>query len=119
MVSIGALARLAGTTARAFRHYHEVGLLPEPRRRPNGYRDYDLGDAVRLLRIRRLTGLGLSLPEVAAALGQTAAADAAGLREVLQALDGELARQEDAIRARRRELAGLLARNGDPAAPRR
>ncbi|MEQ3553652.1 WhiB family transcriptional regulator [Pseudonocardia nematodicida] len=32
------LAELAGTTVRAVRHYHEVGLLDEPARRANGYK---------------------------------------------------------------------------------
>ncbi|SDC88158.1 DNA-binding transcriptional regulator, MerR family [Geodermatophilus telluris] len=123
MVSIGALARLAGTTTRAIRHYHEVGLLPEPRRRPNGYRDYDLRDAVRLLRVRRLADLGLSLPEVTAALRDDpaaevpAAVDGTALRASLSALDAELARQEESIRARRRELAALLAGDTDPSRP--
>jgi hypothetical protein len=41
-----------------------MGLLPEPERRPNGYREYGLRDAIVLARIRRLTELGLSLDEV-------------------------------------------------------
>jgi len=36
---------------------HRVGLLPEPARTPNGYREYSLRDAVELARVRRLTGL--------------------------------------------------------------
>ncbi len=35
---IGEIAALVGLTTRAIRHYHHVGLLPEPARRPNGYR---------------------------------------------------------------------------------
>jgi DNA-binding transcriptional MerR regulator len=116
MVTIGTLARLAGTTTRAVRHYHDIGLLPPPRRRANGYRDYGLDDAVRLLRIRRLVDLGLSLPEVTAALVVDPAGES-GLRESLQALDAELAQQEELLRARRREIAGLLDRGGDLAVP--
>lgn len=112
MVTIGILARLAGTTTRAVRHYHEIGLLPQPRRWANGYRDYALDDAVRLLRIRRLVDLGVSLPEVAAAL-EADPSEGTGLRECLQALDAELARQQEFLRARRAELAALLARDGD------
>jgi DNA-binding transcriptional MerR regulator len=116
MVTIGTLARLAGTTARAVRHYHDIGLLPQPRRRANGYRDYGLHDAVRLLRIRRLADLGLSLPEVSAALAADPTGET-GLQESLQALDAELARQEELLRARRREIAELLDRGGDLAVP--
>ncbi len=31
-VKIGDAAAFAGTTPRAIRHYHEIGLLPEPER---------------------------------------------------------------------------------------
>ncbi|MFE1561061.1 MerR family DNA-binding transcriptional regulator, partial [Streptomyces sp. NPDC058734] len=37
---IGEIAALVGVSTRAVRHYHHVGLLPEPERRPNGYRAY-------------------------------------------------------------------------------
>lgn len=30
------LARLAGTTVRTLRHYHQIGLLDEPRRSAGG-----------------------------------------------------------------------------------
>lgn len=102
---IGELAALTGTTPRAVRHYHRIGLLPEPPRQPNGYRAYGLRDAVRLAHIRRLTALGLSLDEARGVL-----TDESGnsLVEVLQDLDAELARQEDAIRRRRERLTELL-----------
>ncbi|WP_084195160.1 MerR family DNA-binding transcriptional regulator [Streptosporangium amethystogenes] len=32
------LGSLAGVTVRALRHYHQVGVLDEPPRGPNGYR---------------------------------------------------------------------------------
>ncbi|EED6225780.1 MerR family DNA-binding transcriptional regulator, partial [Salmonella enterica subsp. enterica serovar Haifa] len=44
------LARLAGVTVRALRHYHQVGILAEPERRSNGYREYDVHDLIRVLR---------------------------------------------------------------------
>ena len=56
---IGEIAALIGVTPRAVRHYHHLGLLPEPVRRSNGYREYGIRDAVLLARIRRLTELGL------------------------------------------------------------
>ncbi|WP_406252349.1 MerR family transcriptional regulator [Streptomyces atratus] len=102
---IGEIAALVGVTSRAIRHYHHVGLLPEPGRRSNGYRVYSVRDAVVLARIRRLTELGLGLDEVRDVL-----ADAAGreLMDVLAELDADLARQESGIRERRRRLARLL-----------
>ena len=40
MITIGQLARYAGVTIKAVRHYHKVGLLPEPERDHSGYRRY-------------------------------------------------------------------------------
>ncbi|WP_235870536.1 MerR family transcriptional regulator [Rhodococcus xishaensis] len=62
---IGQLATVAGTTTRTVRHYHRLGLLEEPRRRPNGYREYTVSDAVRLMRIRWLATSGVPLGSVA------------------------------------------------------
>ncbi|MFG2889372.1 MerR family transcriptional regulator [Streptomyces sp. NPDC048248] len=104
---IGELAALAGVSTRAVRHYHQVGLLPEPVRRANGYRDYGLRDAVALARVRRLTELGLGLEEVRDVLADDAGRE---LRDVLVELDADLARQEEAIRTRRSRLAALLRR---------
>ena len=46
------LAKLAGVTVRTLRHYHAIGLLDEPPRQANGYRDYRPEDLLRVLRIR-------------------------------------------------------------------
>lgn len=104
---IGELAATVGLSTRAVRHYHHRGLLPEPPRRPNGYRDYGLRDVVVLARIARLTELGLSLDEVRDALADDRGHD---LHELLVELDGELARQEERIRDRRTRLASLIER---------
>ncbi|MCX4677577.1 MerR family transcriptional regulator [Streptomyces sp. NBC_01433] len=102
---IGEFAALVGVTSRAVRHYHHIGLLPEPARRANGYRAYSVRDAVRLARIRRLTELGLALDEVRDVLADDAGRE---LSEVLGELDAEPARQERAIQERRHRLAALL-----------
>ena len=54
---IGQLAALAATTTRTIRHYHAIGLLPEPERDESGYRRYGAEHLVRLIRIRRLRSL--------------------------------------------------------------
>ncbi|MFD5160207.1 MerR family transcriptional regulator [Streptomyces hawaiiensis] len=110
---IGELAAVVGVTTRAVRHYHQLGLLPEPLRRANGYREYGLRHAVVLARIRRLTELGLGLAEVRDVLADDAGKD---LVEVLTELDEDLARQEEALRERRARLRSLLdAEGGVPA----
>lgn len=103
---IGELAALAGISTRAVRHYHQLGLLPEPRRLANGYREYGLREAVELTRIRRLTELGLSLEEIRDVLADDLGRE---LREVLSELDADLAKQEREIGERRARLAQLLA----------
>ena len=102
---IGELAGLVGISTRAIRHYHRVGLLPEPARKANGYREYSLRDGVELARVRRLTELGLSLDEVGDALAGDAGRD---LIDILRELDASLARQEADLRRRRTRLAQLL-----------
>ena len=102
---IGELASLIGISTRAIRHYHRVGLLPEPPRKANGYREYSLRDAVELARVRRLTELGLSLDEVGDALAIDADRD---LAEILRELDADLARQEADLGQRRARLAQML-----------
>src|SRR5690242_6098882 len=106
---IGELADLVGISTRAIRHYHDVGLLAEPARKANGYREYSLRDAVELARVRRLTELGLSLDEVGDALAGDAGRD---LAEILRELDADLARQEADLRQRRARLAELLRQAG-------
>lgn len=39
-LTIGHLAAHTGVTVRAIRHYHHIGLLPEPERDASGYRRY-------------------------------------------------------------------------------
>ncbi|MEU6259152.1 MerR family transcriptional regulator [Streptomyces sp. NPDC047043] len=106
---IGELAAAVGVTTRTVRHYHHQGLLPEPKRLGNGYRDYTLRHAVVLARIRRLTELGLGLAEVRDVLADDAGKD---LAEVLAELDEDLARQEAAIRERRARLKALREADG-------
>lgn len=108
---IGELSQLVGVTTRAVRHYHHIGLLPEPDRTANGYRHYQLPDVVRLFRIRRLVELGLNLDEVADTL---AGDDGRELREILLELDADLVAQERNIRDRRERIASLLEAEGDP-----
>lgn len=64
------VAKLAGVTVRTLRHYHSIGLLPEPPRSANGYREYGALDLARLLRIKRLAGLGFPLSRIGEMLGQ-------------------------------------------------
>ncbi|HVV24657.1 MAG TPA: MerR family DNA-binding transcriptional regulator [Pseudonocardiaceae bacterium] len=107
MLRIGEVAELAGVSTRTIRHYHQIGLLPEPARMANGYRGYELRDVVVLLRVRRLAELGLRLDEVGGVLADDKGRE---LRDILVELDADLAEQERRIRLRRQRIAELLAR---------
>lgn len=107
---IGELAALAGVSARAVRHYHASGVLPEPERRSNGYRDYGAADLIRLLRVVRLARLGLTLAEVRSALdGQQ------DLRALLADVVDDIEEQQASLDRRRRELVALI--ESDDAVP--
>jgi DNA-binding transcriptional MerR regulator len=98
----GALAARTGVSVDTLRHYEAVGVLPAPRRSPNGYREYPVAAIARGALVRRAVARGFSLRELAAVLR---ARDAGGspCRRV-RALAGEkLVRMEA-------ELADLAAR---------
>ncbi|WP_432119605.1 MerR family transcriptional regulator [Streptomyces sp. bgisy032] len=97
------LAELAGTTTKAVRHYHEIGLLEEPERASNGYKRYGAGHLVRLLRIRRLTDLGVALADVPSVESGDEKA-----RQILRDLDAELAADIERRQRMRRELAAVM-----------
>ncbi|MEU8364294.1 MerR family transcriptional regulator [Nonomuraea sp. NPDC048882] len=108
MLTIGELASYAGVTVRAVRHYHAKGLLPEPDRDHSGYRRYDAGAVVELIRIRTLAEAGVPLARV---------------RELLRAGEEEFAaavadidrRLRDEIRERQRhreQIARLSSGDG-------
>jgi len=58
------LAELAGTTVKSVRYYRQLGLLEEPERLGDGYKQYELRHLVRLLQITRLTELGFPLSQI-------------------------------------------------------
>jgi len=97
------LADLAGTTPRALRHYHAVGLLPEPPRDANGYRRYSIQDLLRLLRIRQLAASGVPLTRIGEILDE----DAPDTDALFDELDRGLAAEIDRLESQRRMLAGM------------
>jgi DNA-binding transcriptional MerR regulator len=120
-VRIGELARAAGTTARALRHYEEAGLISSERAH-NGYRVYDERAVVRVRNIRHLLSVGLTLDDVRVFLpcldGDVTAAPPSekGLRvarERLAVLDERIAAQtevRDRLHAALREQADRCVR---------
>jgi len=104
MLTISQLAAYAGVTVRAVRHYHAKGLLPEPPRDASGYRRYDAGAVVELIRIRTLADAGVPLSRVRELL----AADEDQFIAAIDDIDRRL-RAEIRDRQRARERVAELA----------
>ena len=63
-MKISEVAEVAGCTVRTIYHYHRIGILPEPERLSNGYRNYSVEDLTEVLRIRALAEAGVPLANV-------------------------------------------------------
>ena len=90
---IGEVADLTGLTRRTLRHYDDLGLLVPATRSSGDYRLYDEDDLLRLLQIQNLKAIGLSLPEIAAALADPDLDATTTLRSHLVQLQESIAAQ--------------------------
>ena len=96
---IAELARRVGIAPSAVRWYEQVGVLPEPERRENGYRAYADVDVARLRLVVALRRLGVG-PEDAGRLARLCLEQ----RTVDLDLAPVLAEQRDAITRQRGDL---------------
>jgi DNA-binding transcriptional MerR regulator len=103
MLTISQVASYAGVTVRAVRHYHQIGLLPEPERDRSGYRSYDAAALVRLIRIRTLADAGVPLARVQELLDATPEEFARAINEIDKGLRTEIRR----LRENRKRIARL------------
>ena len=105
VLTIGQLATYAGVTIRAVRHYHQIGLLPEPDRDFSGYRSYGAADVVRLIKIRTLAEAGVPLARVHELLE----ADQETFARETAAIDLDLRKQIRTLQEHRRRIAQLAS----------
>jgi len=105
MLTIGQLAAYAGVTVRAVRHYHQIGLLPEPQRDSSGYRRYGATAVVSLIKIRTLANAGVPLSEI----GQMLEADASTFAEAVERIDSHLREEIERLETSRKQIAQLTA----------
>lgn len=121
-VKIGDAAAFVGITPRAIRHYHEIGLLPEPERGGDDRRRYGYEDMIRLLWIRKMADAGIALDDIRDAFtrdtasatadsGESIAGILERLEETLAEQEAELLRQRTAVQRMRTEGSrmGLLS----------
>lgn len=109
---IGQLAERLGINTKTIRYYESIGLLPNPARRPSGYRMYGEDDAGRLSFVRTAQRFGLRLDQIREILafrdrGERPCGYVLGaVRREVAALDQRIGE----LQGTRGELAGLLAR---------
>ena len=113
-MNVKELARIAGTTPRAVRYYHHLGLLEIPPT-VRGRREYGVEHVARLLRIRWLADGGLSLTQVAEMLASdTIGTDQDSRREAvlrdLRATRGTIEAQRHSLAEQASRVDELIAR---------
>ncbi len=100
-MKIGEVAKAAGIGIDAVRFYEREGLIPEPARRPSGYRMYSPDVILSLRFIRRAKELGFSLKEISELLSLETSAEATAA-DVRKLAEAKLADIEERIRALQR-----------------
>src|SRR5580698_6067843 len=100
MLTIGQLAAYAGVSGRAVRHYHQIGLLPEPERDASGYRRYGATAVVSLIKIRTLANAGVPLSEV----GELLSGDGPAFAEAVRRIDGRLRDEVERLETSRKQI---------------
>ena len=63
-MQINQLADLTGVSPKTIRYYESIGVLPEPHRSPNGYREYEESDMERLKLVAGARRLEFSLDDI-------------------------------------------------------
>lgn len=108
--SSGALAGLVGVSTDTLRHYERKGVLPRPRRRSNGYREYPPETVERLKLIRRALAIGFTLDELAAILNvrDRGGSPCAEVRELAVLKLADVERRLVELKSLRKDLQDIL-----------
>ena len=116
---IGEAAEAAGVPAQTIRFYERRGLLPQPRRGTNGYREYDAGILTRLAFIRSGQAAGLTLVEVASILDlrRDGSVPCTHVHSLLLSKLADIRTRQRELATLESELEGLISRSDrlDPA----
>ena len=89
-LKIGQVAQLADVNIETVRYYEREGLIPEPPRRPSGYRQYSPDYVQRIKFIKHAQQLGFSLKEITELLALRVEPDTA-CDEVKQQAEAKIA----------------------------
>ena len=90
-LTIGQVAHLTAMSTKTIRYYESIGVLPHPPRDVNRYRRYGRDDIDRLLLLRRLRLLGVSLSAAKSLLrGASEARSTEAIQELVTLVDERL-----------------------------
>ena len=108
-MQIKTLADKTGLSDSTIRYYESIGLLPEPGRLSNGYRDYDESDVARLQFVAGARTLDFSLDDIAEilALRDRREAPCRVVLTLLQEKEEELSRRITELKRLKMELQEL------------
>lgn len=119
-LKVGQLAEKAGVGIDTVRYYERAGLLPEPPRRPSGYREYPPQAVARLRFIRRAKALGFTLEEISGLLRLSDhRADVKSIKRLAQTRLAEVERklrELERVRDGLRQLIEACPGHGEPGA---
>jgi MerR family mercuric resistance operon transcriptional regulator len=104
--SVGQLAKEAKVNIETIRYYERRGLLPEPKRRESGYREYSEDDVSRIQFIKRAQELGFTLKEISELL-ELRVDSTTTCGEVKTQAEAKIAGIEEKIRALKKMKAAL------------
>ncbi|MGL6234831.1 MAG: heavy metal-responsive transcriptional regulator [Segniliparus sp.] len=118
-MKIGEIAAAGGVTAKTIRFYEQIGVLPEPGRARNGYRDYSSETVKQIEFIRLAQSAGLSLHEIrdVFAIRSAGAAPCGHVQDMLAARLGQVHAKMAELSVLAERLAALLdnAKRAKPA----
>jgi protein-tyrosine-phosphatase len=108
-MNISDFARRVGISPSGVRWYESVGILPQPARRDNGYREYSDGDISRLTLILALRRLGLAPAEAGRLVERCLEGDSAdpALAATLEQQRRRIAQQREGLERLELELVDL------------
>ncbi len=108
LLQIGEFARVTGSNLRTIRYYEELGLLTPASRSAGRFRYYKRSQVDRMVAIKRLQDLGLSLKEIAqTVIGDGESSGPELLARVRAALAQQIALTESRIQTMKQDLEEL------------
>ncbi len=119
-LTVSELSRRVGVSADAVRYYERLGLLPEAKRSPAGYRLFSDDDVERMRFIKRAQRFGLQLQEIGELLEirERGLCPCGHARNLLAAKVAEIEEQLASLAALRDDLSRLLRDGLAPAGDR-